>query len=221
MKNITEYKKRFDVLSESKKGDVKPLIFEQNKKLKKGASIKPDPSKSFKGSLFMDVNKSLNSENKVVTGSYTAENQSSPYDALHSFHKRKSDNFGGRINTIVQNAIKEYKKNNGVEAVDIKKMSVNVDSNTLTVDWSVTIGPSTNNKTYEEFDSRGSAGGGEAAVNKQLDKMHGYHSGKPELVYHYNETIPICFDSMGKKLKGGCKGKINIQQKFFKYGKTL
>lgn len=219
MKNINDYKKRFDVLLESTMGDVKPLISEQNETSKKGANIKPDTSKLFKGALFMDVKKSLNTKDEVVTGSYTAVNQKGAYDALHSFHKRSSDGFGGRINTKVQDAIKEYKKKNGVKAVDIKKMDVDIDSNTLTVDWAVTIGPSTNNKTYEEFDSRGSAGGGEAAVNKQLDKMHGYHSGKPKLVYHYNETIPICFDSMGKKLKGGCKGKINIQQKFFKYGK--
>jgi len=216
MKNINDYKKRFDVLLESTMGDVKPLISEQNETSKKGASIKPDTSKFFKGELFMDAGKFFKDE--VATGSYSAENQKYAYDALHSFHKRQSDNFGGRINTKVKDAIKEYKKRSGVKAVDIKKVNIDIDSNTLTVDWAVTIGPSTNNKTYEEFDSRGSAGGGEAAVNKQLDKMHGYHSGKPELVYHYNETIPICFDVMGKKLKGGCKGQINIQQKFFKYG---
>jgi len=219
MKNIHEYKKRFDVLLESTTGDVKPLISEENETLKKLASLKPEILKFFKDLLFIDVKKSSNTKDEAVTGNYTAINQKGSYDALHSFHRRKSDGFGGRINTKVQDAIKEYKKRSGVKAVDIKKVNIDIDSNSLTVDWAVTIGPSTNNKTYEEFDSRGSAGGGEAAVNKQLDKMHGYYSGKPELIYHYNETIPKCFDVMGKKLKDGCKGQINIQQKFFKYGK--
>ena len=158
---------------------------------------------------------------KVISGSYTAAGQQRAYDALHSFQSRKSDGFGGRINTKVQNAIKEYKNTSGLKAIDIKKVSVTIDPNTLTVNWKVTIGPSTDEYTYEQFDSRGSAGGGESAVNKQLDGMHSVNSGKPVLVYHFNETIPKCFNSNGVKLTGGCKGTINIQQKFFKYGKKV
>lgn len=203
-------------LLKSTKKNVEPLIFEQ----KERATTKPDISKIAKGALFGDLSKSFKNV-EVVTGSYSAKNQSNPYDALHSFHMRASDKFGGRINTKVKKAIKDFKKKNNIKAVDIKNMKVNIDENTLTVDWSVTIVPSSTNKTYEGFDSRGSAGGGESAVNKQLDKMHSYNSGTPELLYHFNKTINVCFDSRGIKLKNGCKGKINIQQKFYKYGKTL
>jgi hypothetical protein len=77
------------------------------------------------------------------------------------------------------------------------------------------------NYTYEEFDSRGSAGGGESAVDGQLAGMHSVNSGEPKLVYYFNKTMPKCFDSNGVKLSGGCKGTINIQQKFFKYGKKV
>ena len=88
---------------------------------------------------------------------------------------QKTDKFGGRSNTKVQNGIKEYKKTSGLKAIDIKKVSVTIDPNTLTVNWKVTIGPSTDGYTYEQFDSRGSAGGGESAVDGQLSSMHSYN----------------------------------------------
>ena len=134
---------------------------------------------------------------------------------------RASDKFGGRINTKVQDAIKEYKKTTGINAVDIKKMVVNIEPNSLTVNWKVYIGPSGDGYTYEYFDSRGSANGGVSAVDKQLSSMHSLHSGTPKLVYHYNQNIPVCFKSNGTKKPEGCKGTINIQQKFFKYGKKV
>ena len=167
------------------------------------------------------INNAVNNLDKVISGSYSAEGQPRAYDALHSFQSRRSDGFGGRINTKVQNGIKEYKKTKGLNAVDIKKVTVNIDPDTLTVNWEVTIGKSNDGYTYEQFDSRGSAGGGESAVDRQLAGMHSVNSGEPKLVYHFNKTIPKCFDSNGVKLSGGCKGTINIQQKFFKYGKKV
>jgi hypothetical protein len=159
---------------------------------------------------------------KTIEGSYSAEGKSGAYDALHSFHMRASDGFGGRINSIVKEGIKKYKDEYKIDAVDIKNVDIDIDPNTLTVSWGVTIGPSSDGYTYEEFDSRGSAGGGEGAVNKQLDSMKSYHPNKVDkLVYHYNETIPVCFNSNGTKKDGGCKGTINIQQKFFKFGKKI
>lgn len=157
------------------------------------------------------------SDSKIY-GSYSAEGQPNQYDALHSFQRRASDGFGGRMNTKVQNAIKDYKKRTGVRAVDIKSVLVKIDPKTLTVNWEVVIGPSRDGYTYDYFDSRGSAGGGESAVDKQLTSMHGYNPGTPKMVYHYNENIPVWFDRYGKKLSSP-KGTINIQQKFFKYGK--
>ena len=163
----------------------------------------------------------MSTPDKVIQGSYSAEGKPNAYDALHSFQSRRSDKFGGRINTKVKEAIQEYKKSSNIKAVDIKKVNVIIDPNTLTVNWEVTIGSSDDGYTYESFDSRGSAGGGEGAVNKQLDSMNSFNTGIPKLVYHYNEDIPVCFNSNGTKKEGGCKGTINIQQKFFKYGTKI
>jgi hypothetical protein len=198
---------------------LKSNIFEGHEK-QKGASIKYNPAKNL-GPLWGDLSK-ISSPDKVIKGSYSAAGKSRAYDALHSFHSRRSDKFGGRINTIVQNGIKDYKfKNKNVKAVDIKDMYVFINPDTLTVNWEVTIGPSADGYTYEQFDSRGSAGGGESAVNGQLQSMHSGNSGEPKLVYHFNKTIPKCFNDNGTKKTDGCKGTINIQQKFFKYGKPV
>lgn len=202
-------------------------LIDKIKKLESIASDDMKESEIYKKlmSLFNTFNSedydssSLNGD--VISGSYSAEGKTNPYDALHSFQSRKSDKFGGRINTKVEEGILEYKKSNGIDSVDIKKVDIDIDPNSLKVNWKVTIGPSTDGYTYEEFDSRGSAGGGESAVNSQLSSMHSNHSGTPKLVYHYNKIIPICFDSNGVKKSDGCKGSINIQQKFFKYGKKI
>lgn len=162
-----------------------------------------------------------NQSNNVISGSYSAAGKSSPYDALHSFERRKSDKFGGGLNTKVQEGIKKYKLDNGISAVDILNVDIKINPDTLLVEWSVTIGPSTDGNTYEEIDSRGSAGGGTSAVEGQLSKMHNRHSGlTPVLVKHFNETIPIYYDVNGNKLTSK-RGSINIQQKFFKYGKAI
>lgn len=172
-------------------------------------------------SFFNSLTSDETSDDEVISGSYSAEGQKNAYDALHSFQSRVSDKFGGKINTKVKEGIERYKDLNDVDSVDIKSVKIDIDPNTLTVDWEVTIGPSDDGYTYEEFDSRGSAGGGESAVDDQLNRMHSLHSGTPKLVHHYNETIPVCFNSDGTKKTNGCSGKINIQQKFFKYGKKI
>lgn len=198
---------------------LNPNILEDNEK-KKGAGVVFNPAKTLKGSLWLDPSKGFSSD-EVIKGSYSAAGKSGVYDALHSFHRRRSDGFGGRINTIVQNGIKDYKfKNKNVKAVDIKDMYVFIDPNTLTVNWEVTIGPSSDGYTYEQFDSRGSAGGGESAVNGQLESMHSFNSGEPKMVYYFNKTIPKCFNPDGTKMTT-CKGTINIQQKFYKYGNPV
>lgn len=197
---------------------LKSNMFEGNEK-KKGARIEPDLNKMFK-SIGLDTPKVIPLD-KVIKGSYSAAGKSAAYDALHSFNRRRSDKFGGKINTIVQDEIRSYKAYYKLNAVDIKDMYVFINPDTLTVNWEVTIGPSTDGYTYEQFDSRGSAGGGESAVDGQLPSMHSGNSGKPKLVYYFNKTIPKCFNDNGTKKTGGCKGTINIQQKFFKYGKPV
>ena len=162
-----------------------------------------------------------NLSNDVISSSYTAAGKSSPYDALHSFERRKSDKFGGRLNTLVKEGIQKYKLDNNIDAVDILNVDIQVDPEKLLVNWSVTVGPSTDGNTYEIIDSRGSAGGGTSAVEGQLSNMHSKHPGlTPVLVKHYNETIPMYYDRLGNKLPSS-RGNINIQQKFFKYGKLV
>jgi len=163
----------------------------------------------------------VNQSNTVISGSYTAAGKYAPYDALHSFERRLSDKFGGRLNTKVKEGIQKYKSDNGISAVDILDVEIKINPDTLLVEWSVTIGPSTDGNTYEEIDSRGSAGGGENAVDGQLRRMHSRHSGlTPVLVKYYNETIPKYYDVNGNKLSNS-RGNINIQQKFYKYGKKI
>jgi hypothetical protein len=183
-------------------------------------SINPKISDSIDDILDSLMSK-VSHEDDVISGSYSAKGQRRVYDALHSFQSRVSDGFGGKMNTLVKEGIKKYKEDNNIDAVDIKDVKVDINPDTLTVDWEVSIGPSTDGYTYEEFDSRGSAGGGERAVDKQLSNMNSYHSGTPKLVKHYNEDIPVCYNSDGTKKPNGCKGKINIQQKFFKFGKKI
>jgi hypothetical protein len=162
------------------------------------------------------------SETEVIKGSYSAEGKSNTYDALHSFNRRKSDGFGGGINSKVAEGIKQYKQSKGLKAVDIKKVKITIYPDTVTVEWEVTIGPSTDGYTYESFDSRGSAGGGTSAVDKQLEKMHSLHSyDKKVEILHFNKNVPVCYNSNGTKKPGGCSGSINIQQKFYKYGKKV
>ena len=164
---------------------------------------------------------------EIVSGSYSALNTPRAYDAIHAFQSRRSDGFGGKLNTKVNNAIADYKKKYNVP-VDIKSVDVEIDETELKVNWKVKIGKSKNGHHYSQIDSRGSAGGGESAVNGQLNSMNSIHKGSPELVYHMNKNITICFDNNGKELENCvcraasnnanfCAGKLNIQQKFYKF----
>jgi hypothetical protein len=79
-------------------------------------------------------------------------------DALHSFERRKSDGFGGRMSTKIKEALLEmYKKGINPDVTDLK---VNVDSKKYKVTWEATIEPSKDGKAYTGFMTYGSAGGG-------------------------------------------------------------
>jgi hypothetical protein len=201
--------------------DMNENLKDTNKKVTDAIANDPDL-----GDPYIDPSSSINSSNEsasvdIIEGTYTAEGKVGPYDALHSFQRRKSDGFGGGLNTKVNDGIQKYKKENNLKAVDIIDVKITINPQTLTVNWSVKIGPSTDGYTYEKIDSRGSAGGGESTVNKQLDKMHDLYPGlNPVLVKYFNETIPVYFNNKGKNLPKQ-SGTINIQQKFFKYGKKV
>lgn len=77
-------------------------------------------------------------------------------DALHSFERRKSDGFGGKMSTLIKEKLLEAYKN-GMNPI-VKDLKVNVDSKQYKVDWEATIGPSEDGKAYIGFTTFGSAG---------------------------------------------------------------
>ena len=143
----------------------------------------------------------------TISGSYQAPKGDA--DALHSFDRRKSDNFGGYmlrggpipsqfasnvkldqgkgVNQVLEELIK-----NGIKP-DIKDIKINVNKD-YTVDWSVTIDKSKNGKAYAGVASRGSAGGG--ADSRALGQIPALKSKNPnfcnwEVVLDFNITSPV------------------------------
>jgi hypothetical protein len=77
-------------------------------------------------------------------------------DALHSFERRKSDGFGGRMSTKIKEAlVKMYEQGINPDVTDLK---VNVDAKNYKVTWEATIEPSKDGKAYTGFMTFGSAG---------------------------------------------------------------
>jgi hypothetical protein len=95
----------------------------------------------------------------VVKGEYTVpKGTQNMADALHSFERRKSDGFGGRMSTKIKEAlVKMY--NDGINP-DVTDLKVNVDSKNYKVTWEAKIEPSKDGKAYTGFMTYGSAGGG-------------------------------------------------------------
>jgi hypothetical protein len=125
------------------------------------------------------------------------------------------DYFGGYLNVKV-NAGLERIRNKGFRS-DIKKLYIQIDPLTLTVYWIAVVGPSEDGKCYACIDSRGSAGGGITAVNKQISGMHSvYPAMHPELLLDFNENVIQCYEGNGTPLASYCTY-VNIRQKFYKY----
>ncbi len=107
----------------------------------------------------------------IVKGGYSVPaNVPNKADALHSFERRKSDGFGGRMSTKIKEALmKMYNDGINPEVTDLK---VNVDSKNYKVTWEAKIEPSKDGKAYIGFVTRGSAGGGaDRRALEQIDKM--------------------------------------------------
>lgn len=139
----------------------------------------------------------------VVKGSYSAKGQKNAGDALHSFEKRKSDGFGGRMSTkIKEKLIELYKEGINPDVTDIK---IKVDSNQLFVEWEATIDESTDGKAYVGVSTVGSAGGGaDRRAETQIEGMKKWAKGSKDY------TLVLDF----KNPKG-----IYIRQYFYKYTK--
>lgn len=157
----------------------------------------------------------LGEHDEMICDSYTAMGKSSVYDALHSFNRRRTDYFGGYINVKVNAGLERIRKK-GFQS-DIKKLYIQMDPLTLTVYWIAVVGPSEDGNCYACIDSRGSAGGGLAAVNGQIPTMHrGYPNMDPVLLLDFSEDVIQCYEWDGTKLDAYCNY-INIRQKFYKY----
>jgi LysM repeat protein len=151
----------------------------------------------------------------IITDSYTAMGQPYVYDALHAFNRRRMDNFGGFLNDKINAGLAEI-RSKGFPS-DLKKLYIQIDPMTLTVHWTAVVGPSLDGKCYMHVDSRGSAGGGISAVQKQCPRMHRLHSAMvPVKLLEFNDNVLQCYDWHGVKLDSVTNA-INIQQHFYKY----
>lgn len=167
---------------------------------------------------FYKINKdtiSLGSNDILVCDSFCAQGMPSTYDALHSFNYRRMDRFGGYLNVKVNKGLEEV-RSNGFDS-DIKNLYIQIDPVSLKVYWFAILGPSTDGRSYVRIDSRGSAGGGIRAVEKQLPNMHKlYPDMKAIKLMEFNENVKVCYDWNGNQL---CdfRGTVNIRQHFYKY----
>lgn len=157
----------------------------------------------------------LGENDELISDSYTAQGQPYVYDALHSFHRRRMDGFGGYLNDKINAGLASV-RSKGFPS-DLKKLYIQIDPATLTVYWSAVVGPSLDGRCYMSVDSRGSAGGGLPAVQKQCPRMHRIHSNLvPVKLLEFNDNVLQCFQWNGAKLDT-VTNTINIQQHFYKY----
>lgn len=147
----------------------------------------------------------------TVKGSYSAKGKKNPGDALHSFERRKSDGFGGRMSTKVKEKLLEVYKA-GVNP-DVTNIKIKVDSKNLFVEWEVTIDESTDGNAYVGLSTVGSAGGGaDRRAERQVKRMMTWVKGAEDYTlvldfknpsgiyirqYFYKYTIPSKFPSYG------------------------
>jgi hypothetical protein len=93
----------------------------------------------------------------LVEGEYSVpENIPNRADALHSFESRKSDGFGGKMSTKINNEMRKmYKKGINPDVSDVK---IDIDSTNYKVKWSARVHESKDGKAYIGITSFGSAG---------------------------------------------------------------
>jgi LysM repeat protein len=181
-------------------------------------SIEGAPRKTLEIPPFQLINPDtlkLGEHDELVCDSYTALGMPYVYDALHSFNARRMDKFGGYLNVKINQGLESIRKK-GFNS-DVKQLYIQVNPKTLTVHWVAVVGPSEDGKCYVRVDSRGSAGGGLPAVNKQLPRMHNlYPTLNSVKLLEFNENVIKCYDWNGNRLDSVCTF-VNIRQHFFKY----
>ena len=140
----------------------------------------------------------------IVKGDYIVpKGTPNMVDALHSFERRKSDGFGGRMSTKIKEALKEM-YDNGINP-DITDLKINVDSKNYKVTWEAKIEPSKDGKAYTGIMTFGSAGDGADTRAKSQE------SSMKEKVGGENYQLVLDF----KNPTG-----IYIRQFFYKYTKN-
>jgi hypothetical protein len=155
---------------------------------------------------------------ELIVDSISALGLPSVYDALHSFQTRGSDNFGGHFNDKVNLGLEQIRKK-GFKS-DVKQLFIQINPKILTVYWIAVVGPSSDEKNYLRVNSRGSAGGGIQAVQKQLQAMHELNPTMTSVkLLEYNEDVIKCFEWDGKPLSL-FTDYVNIRQHFYKYYET-
>lgn len=139
---------------------------------------------------------------EIIKGSYSVPtNVKNRVDALHSFERRKSDGFGGRMLTKIREKMKEF-YNKGINP-DVKDIKINVDSKNFTVNWQATITQSADGLAYMGVSSVGSAGSdADKRAIGQIERMKTFVPGAT------NYKLVLDF----KNPKG-----IYIRQFFYKY----
>jgi LysM repeat protein len=157
----------------------------------------------------------LDENDELISDSYCAIGMPSVYDALHSFNFRRVDKFGGYLNVKINEGLENIRKK-GFKS-DIKQFYIQIDPKTLTVYWMAVVGPSTDGRSYVRIDSRGSAGGGLAAVEKQLPTMHELYQKLTSVkLLEFNEDVIKCYGWNGEPVNV-INSYINIRQHFYKY----
>ena len=92
---------------------------------------------------------------RVVKGEYFPPK--GDYDAMHSFQSRKKDGFGGKMNTLVNEALVKFYKELGLNP-EITAIKITMDDTNWKVSWEVTIEESKDGKAWVGLTSRGGAG---------------------------------------------------------------
>lgn len=139
----------------------------------------------------------------LVEGEYSVpEDVPNRVDALHSFERRKSDGFGGRMTTkINEKMLKLYEKGINPDVSDIK---IDIDSVNYKVKWSARVHESKDGKAYIGLTTFGSAG------NDADSRAIGQYEGMKQRVKGDDYKLVLDF----KNPKG-----IYIRQFFYKYTK--
>lgn len=140
----------------------------------------------------------------VLKGGYQVpEGTPNMADALHSFERRRSDGYGGRMSTKIREKLREFYKQ-GFNP-DVTNLKIVIDSKKYKVDWEATIEESKDGKAYVGFSTIGSTGkNADSRALNQVEAMKKWVDGAKDY------TLVLDF----KNPKG-----IYIRQLFYKYTK--